>query len=205
MALVRRSILRTFAVTVDLADFVGYVRPENPKAAYTLIGFSAGGAFTLRIAGGKYGNLFDRYIAIAPALIYPKGVARPGNGGWATVSLPRIVGLTVLDHIGIHRFDGLSAVNYAAPPDDFFTRTYSYRLAMNFSPGLDYLSALKHVKKPVTVIDGAEDEEFYADKYAALLKPVKPDIDIEIVPGVGHIGGMNAPAMLEAVRRLFAG
>lgn len=79
--------------------------------------------------------------------------------------------------MGIHRFDGLSAVNYAAPPDDdFFTRTYSYRLAMNFSPGLDYLSALRRVKKPVTVIDGAEDEEFYADKYATLLKPVKPDI-----------------------------
>jgi hypothetical protein len=48
-----------------------------------------------------------------------------------------------------------------------------------------------------------EDEEFYADKYAALLKPVKPDIDVKIVPGVAHIGAMNAPAMLEAVRRAF--
>jgi predicted alpha/beta superfamily hydrolase len=84
----------------DLADFIAEIRPTHPNV-YTLIGFSAGGGFTLRIASGKYGNLFDRYIAIAPALIYPKGIARPGNGGWATVSLPRIVGLTVLDHIGI--------------------------------------------------------------------------------------------------------
>jgi non-heme chloroperoxidase len=139
----------------DLAAFMAQIGAAHPNAAHTLIGFSAGGAFVLRIAGGRYGNSFDSYIAIAPALIYPKGVARPGNGGWATVSLPRIMGLAVLDHIGIHRFDGLSAVNYAAlPDDDFFTRTYSYRLAMNFSPGLDYLSALRLVKKPVTVIDG---------------------------------------------------
>jgi len=186
----------------DLADFVAQI-PKHPDAV-TLIGFSAGGAFTLRIAGGRYGDLFDRYIAIAPALIYPKGVARPGNGGWATVSVPRIVGLAVLNRVGIHQFDGLNAVNYAAPADDaFFTRTYSYRLAMNFSPGLDYLSALKHVKKPIMVIDGADDEEFYADKYGPLLKPVNPDIEVEIIPGVGHIGAMNAPAMLEAVQRKF--
>jgi hypothetical protein len=36
---------------------------------------------------------------------------------------------------------------------------------------------------------------------AALLKPVKPDIEVEIVPGVAHIGAMNAPAMLDAVAR----
>lgn len=187
----------------DLADFIGYIHPTNPKAIYTLIGFSAGGAFTLRIAGGKYGNLFDRYIAIAPALVYPRGVARPNNGGWAAVSVLRIAGLIVLNHIGIHWFDGLNAVTYAAPANEWFTRTYSYRLVMNFSPGLDYLSALKRVKAPVTVIDGAYDEEFYAEGYAPLLRPVKRDIDIEIIPGVGHIGAMNAPAMLEAVGRIF--
>jgi len=47
------------------------------------------------------------------------------------------------------------------------------------------------------------DEQFYAEGYAPLLKPVKPDIDIEIVPSVGHMGAMNSPAMLEAVRRTF--
>ena len=92
----------------DLADFVAHVRRVHPHAIWTLAGFSAGGAWALRIAGGPYGNLFDRYIAIAPALIFPKGVARPGNGRWATVSVPRIGGLIVLNYIGIHGFDGLN-------------------------------------------------------------------------------------------------
>jgi alpha-beta hydrolase superfamily lysophospholipase len=50
----------------DLADFKRYVRPAHQNAVYTLAGFSAGGAFALRIPGGRYGDLFDRYIAIAP-------------------------------------------------------------------------------------------------------------------------------------------
>ena len=188
----------------DVADFVRYIRPLHSNAAYTLAGFSAGGALTLRIASGPYGNLFDRFIAVAPALVYPKGVARPNNGGWATVAVPRIAALIVLNQLGVHRLDGLTAVNYAAPPDDaFFTRTYSYRLAMNFSPGLNYLTALRHATKPIVVIAGADDEEFYADRYAALLKPVNRDIVIELVPGVGHRDAMSARPLLESVSRTF--
>ena len=44
----------------DLADFVSTIKPQHPGATFTLIGFSAGGGFTLRIAGGGYGALFDR-------------------------------------------------------------------------------------------------------------------------------------------------
>jgi len=188
----------------DLADFKRYVRPAHQNAEYTLAGFSAGGAFTLRIAGGRYGDLFDRYIAIAPALTYPRGVARPNSGVWASVSVRRIAGLMVLNWFGIHRFDGLTVTRFAAPPDDaFFTSAYSYRLTMNFSPGLNYLSFLARVKKPVAVIAGADDEQFYSDRYDSLLKPVKPDIQIEIVPGVGHAGAIVAPAMLETVKRVF--
>ena len=188
----------------DVADFIHCLRPARTAMVYTLAGFSAGGAFTLRVAGGRYGNLFDRYIAIAPALVVPNGVARPSNDPWATISLPRIAGLMVLNGVGIHRFDSLDVVQYAAPHDDpFFTRAYSYRLAMNFSPGLAYLSALRRVKKPITVIAGADDDQFYADRYAALLKPAKPDIAIEIVPGVGHAGATGAPAMLKEVVRVF--
>lgn len=188
----------------DLADFVRFLRPAHPNAVYTLAGFSAGGAFALRIAGGRYGDLFDRYIAISPALTYPNGVARPNSGGWVTASVRRIAGVMVLNWLGIHHFDGLKVVGFAAPPDDpFFTTAYSYRLAMNFSPGLDYLSALAHVKKPIAVIAGADDEQFYSDRYAPLLRPVKPDIAISIVPGVGHVGATVAQPMLKTVAQVF--
>src|SRR6201996_7674521 len=79
----------------DIADLAMLVRKEHRHAKLTLIGFSGGGALTIRIAGGKYGALFDRYILIDPAIVYPSPIARPGTGGWATPFVPRIAGLFV--------------------------------------------------------------------------------------------------------------
>lgn len=93
----------------DLADLIAAIRPDHPNSAITLIGFSGGGAFTIRIAGGPYGNLFNRFIVIDPAIVYPSPLARPNAGGWATPYIPRIVALMALNKIGIHRFDGLES------------------------------------------------------------------------------------------------
>ena len=65
----------------DLADLVRSIRVPYPNARLTLIGFSGGGAFVIRIAGGPYGALFDRYIVIDPAIVYPSPIARPNAGG----------------------------------------------------------------------------------------------------------------------------
>src|ERR1700730_843492 len=59
----------------DLVDFVATIRPEHANAEITLIGFSGGGAFTIRIAGGPHGDLFNRYIVIDPAIVYPSALA----------------------------------------------------------------------------------------------------------------------------------
>jgi len=99
----------------DLVDLIATIRPEHANAALTLIGFSGGGAFTIRIAGGPHGDLFNRYIVIAPAIVYPSPLARPNAGGWATPYVPRIVGLIVLNKMGIHWFDGLDAIVFAIP------------------------------------------------------------------------------------------
>src|SRR5580700_5917341 len=100
----------------DLVDFVAAIRPAHAKAGMTLIGFSGGGAFTIRIAGGPHGDLFNRYIVIDPAIVYPSARARPNAGGWAMPYIPRIVGLIVLNKIGIHWFDGVDAIVFAIPP-----------------------------------------------------------------------------------------
>lgn len=51
------------------------------------------------------------------------------------------------------------------------------------------------------MIAGADDEEFYAERYAALLETVNPNIVIELVPGVGHRDAMSARPLLESVSR----
>jgi non-heme chloroperoxidase len=53
----------------DLADLSATIRSEHASATITLIGFSGGGAFAIRVAGGRYGDLFDRYILIDPAIV----------------------------------------------------------------------------------------------------------------------------------------
>ncbi len=187
----------------DLADLVATIRPAHAHATLTLIGFSGGGAFTIRIAGGPYGNLFDRYIVIDPAIVYPSPLARPNAGGWATPYLPRIVSLIILDKIGIHWFDGLDAIVFAIPPgNQNLTGVYSFRLAMNLGSN-GYFAALQRTKKPMALIAGANDDQFYADRYAPLLQPAKPDLTVELVPGLDHVDMLMKPAAFASLRRTF--
>lgn len=187
----------------DLADFVATLRADYANAAITLIGFSAGGAFTIRVAGGPYGSLFDRCIVIDPAIVYPSPLARPNAGGWATPYLPRIVGLIILNKVGIHRFDGLEAIVFANPPGNpNLTGAYSFRLAMNLGSS-DYFGALARTKKPMALIAGGNDDQFYADRYAPTLQPAKPDLTVELVPDLDHVDMLMKPAALVALRRAF--
>ena len=187
----------------DLADLIATIRPEHANAALTLIGFSAGGAFTIRIAGGPHGDLFNRYIVISPAIVYPSPLARPNAGGWATPYLPRIVGLIILNKIGIHWFDGLDAIVFAIPPGNAnLTGVYSFRLAMNLGSS-DFFGALGRTKKPMALIAGGNDDQFYADRYAPTLQPAKRDLTVELVPGLDHVDMLMKPAALAALRRTF--
>ena len=187
----------------DLADFIGMIHPEHASATVTLIGFSGGGAFTIRIAGGIHGDLFNRYVLIDPAIVWPSRLARPNAGGWATPYLPRIIGLVILNKFGIRWFNGLDAIVFAVPPNlENVTRVYSFRLAMNLNSG-DYFGALERTKKPMALIAGGNDDQFYADRYASALQPAKPDLTVELVPGLDHIDMLMKPAALMALRRTF--
>ncbi|HUB84240.1 MAG TPA: alpha/beta fold hydrolase [Rhizomicrobium sp.] len=187
----------------DIADLALLARRQHPGAKLTLIGFSGGGALTIRIAGGKYGALFDRFILIDPAIVYPSPIARPNAGGWATPYVPRIVGLTILNAFGIHAFDGLTAIVFAVPPNrPNMTRAYSFRLAMNLNSA-GYFRALQHTKKPMALIAGADDDQFYAGKYAPAFLPAKPDLIVRMVPDMDHVDMITKPAALVALRQTF--
>lgn len=189
----------------DIADLATLARKHHPHAKLTLIGFSGGGALTIRIAGGKYGAMFDRYILIDPAIVTPSPIAKPNAGGWATPFVPRIVGLSILDSIGIHSFDGLTAIVFAVPPKrPNMTRAYSFRLAMNLNSA-GYFRALQRTKKPMALIAGADDDQFYAGKYAPAFTPAKPDLIVRMVPGMDHLDMITKPAALAALRETFDG
>jgi non-heme chloroperoxidase len=188
----------------DLADLVAVLRPLHRDAGFTLIGFSSGGGFVLRAIAGRDETLFDRFIMISPALPPGTPTIRPRTGGWASVAVPRIIALVILNRVGIDWFDGLPVVAFATSPKaQNLTSVYSFRLARSFAAPPDYLAALGRSAKPAALLVGGDDELFYADRFEPLLKPARPDLRMTMVPGIGHIGMTVAPAGIAAVRQAF--
>jgi pimeloyl-ACP methyl ester carboxylesterase len=188
----------------DLADFVAVLRPLHPDASYSLIGFSSGGGFVLRAIASPEASLFDRFIMISPVLPHGAPTLRPNNGGWVSLALPRVIGLAILNRIGIDWFNGLPIIAFATSPTATnLTSVYSFRLAIDFGAPDDYLAALGGSTKPAALLIGGDDELFYPDRFAPLLKPVRSDLQITIVPGVGHIGMTVTPEGIAAVRKSF--
>ncbi len=188
----------------DLADFVAVLRPLHPAAGYSLIGFSSGGGFVLRVIARPEASLFDRFIMVSPVLPHGAPTLRPNTGGWVSLALPRIIALTILNQMGIDWFNGLPIIAFAtAPKATNLTSVYSFRLALDFGASNDYLAALGANTKPAALLIGSADELFYPDRFAPLFKPVRSDLQITIVPGVGHIGMTLAPEGIAAVRKSF--
>jgi non-heme chloroperoxidase len=188
----------------DLADFVAVLRPRHPNASMSLIGFSSGGGFVLRVISTADEKLFNRFIMISPALPQSAPTVRPDTGGWVAVAKPRIIALVMLNRLGVHRFNGLPIVAFATSPKArHLTSVYSFRLAVDFGAPPDYLAALGRSTKPAALLIGGSDELFFPDRFAPLLQPVRPDLQITTVPGVGHIGMTVTPQGIAAVRKSF--
>lgn len=184
----------------DIADLVAIIKQRHPGARLALVGFSAGGGFTLRVAGGTYGTLFEHYVLLAPFLGHQAPTNQPGNGGWAAAYVPRIIAISMLNSVGIHWFDGLPVIAFARRPDPMEPLpTYSFRLQANFRPSPDYRVDLRDAVRPISVLIGAADDEMIAAAYAPAIHAVRPDVAVAVLPSLGHIELTTAPAAIEAI------
>lgn len=187
----------------DLADFIKTLGPRAAGQTRTLLGFSSGGGFALRFAGGANGGLFDRLILVSPLFPHDAPTVRPNAGGWVSVAIPRIVALSLLSRLGITAFNGLAVLNMAVDPKRAAqvkqTSVYSFRMLRNFGPGDDYLGDLRRFRGPVSLFVGADDEIFRAEQFGPLLRPVRPDIHLNVLPGVDHMGMTVKSAALGAI------
>jgi len=184
----------------DLADLVGVIRPLHPKAHLILAGHSSGGGFVFRIAVGPVAPLFDRFVLLAPIMPYGAVTYRPNVGGWATPYVGRIIALKILNRLGIRWFNGLTAVAFAVDPHASvpLTAAYSYRMLTDFAAPPDALARLAAVRQPLSIVIGADDELFYADRYAPLIHDARPDVPVTLVAGINHMGMVTDPRALIA-------
>jgi alpha-beta hydrolase superfamily lysophospholipase len=185
----------------DLVDLMAVIRHDHPQAGVALVGHSSGGGFVLRTAEGPHTELFSRYVLLAPALHYGASTWRPDAGGWAAPFVPRIVGLNVLDRLGIHWSQHLPVVAFAVDPrvPVRLAPTYSLVMQRNFSAPNDDLARFGQIRAPVALLVGAQDEIFYADRYATVLGPLRPATTFQVVPDVDHMGLITRPDAIAAI------
>lgn len=185
----------------DLADLVKGAGLDKPGVHRTLIGFSSGGGFTLRIAGGKQAGLFNDYIAISPYIGQDSPTNRPNSGGWAGVAVPRVIALSLLNDVGLAWFQDLPAVHFAtdAKPSDRRTPVYSFRLAASLQLSRDWRSVLARITAPTEIVVGADDQLFVADQFKPMLQSVNPRIGVTIMPNETHLGMIANPSAMAAI------
>lgn len=186
----------------DIADFAKLVAREHPGEKRLLIGHSMGGATILRTASlPAYAKNFDGYLALSPLIAPGSAMDRPNQGGWTSVSVPRIVVLSILNSFGISAFDHMTVLAMAVPETDnnLRPRTYSHALLASANLPRKWEPAIAAIKAPTRVLIGVDDELFRAEAYPAELGRVNPAIPVTLLPGIGHMGMVYEPKALEAV------
>ncbi len=185
----------------DMKSFVDTVKPVHPS---TLIGFSSGGGFVLRVAASDMQSAFDHYLLLSPFLGPDAPNYRPGSGGWVSVGVPRIVALMALNKVGIRCWNHLPVTRFALSEQarKLLTPEYDFNLAMNFSVHSDYLNDMGNAKGKVSVMAGDSDEAFYTQELKGMVQRAGKDWPVNLLPGIGHMGLTLDKAALKSVVEL---
>ena len=216
LAEVKAVTLRGHGATPERRGDVDYVGQfEDDLAALLagaagrrriLLGHSSGGGLVVRFAGGDHAGLIDGAVLIAPFLQYDAPTTRPNSGGWAQPLTRRIIGLTMLNNVGIHALDHLTAIQFNMPKvvldgplGEYATTAYSMRLNTSFAPRRDWRGDVAKLPD-FLLIAGAEDEAMVAEAYEPVLSEVTDKGRYLIVEGAAHLDIMDWPEVVEALR-----
>jgi acetyl esterase/lipase len=164
-----------------------------------MLGHSSGGGLAVRFAGGTYGAMLSKVVLLAPFLQYDAPTTRPNAGGWAHPLTRRIIGISMLNKIGITALNGLHIISFAfprkvldGPEGDTATTSYSYRLNASFAPRRNYLRDVAALPE-FCVITGADDNAYAAEAYEPLMSAVNPRGTYHVLPGEGHLDIVRSP------------
>lgn len=171
----------------DLADLIAAYRSEGQKLV--MVGHSSGGGLTIRFAGGAQGGMLDGAVLMAPFLKYNAPTAFDDAGGWAKPLTRRLIGLSMLNSVGITLANGATVMEFNAPDNPVaqtMTTAYSYRLNTSFAPRSDYLADVAKLPKFALIV-GAEDEAFRAEAYEGAMSAATDKGTYAVLDGVSHL------------------
>jgi len=178
----------------DLAVFIAMIQRDHYEKTIILGGHSSGGGLVVRFSGSPYRHLADAYLLLSPFLKYNAPTMRPDSGGWARPYTGRIIGLTLLNNVGIRRFNYLPVIDFNMPEeirDGTETLTYSYRLNTSYAP-FNYKKDLAKISRPLLVVVGQADEAFLPDRFEPTISQyVKAEVTL--LEDVTHMGVVVGP------------
>jgi alpha-beta hydrolase superfamily lysophospholipase len=187
----------------DIADLIAALRKPGQKVV--LLGHSSGGGLVVRFAGGKHGQTIDAAILLAPYLGDNAPTARPNSGGWAQPLMRRIIGLSMLNAVGVKAFNAFTTVKFrfpasvlAGPQGATATRSISFAMMSGYAPRRNFRHDLAALPRTLLIV-GADDEAFIADQYAPLLNATAKNALVQLVPDCGHLGIVNHPVSFSAI------
>jgi len=186
----------------DLADFIAMIQQTYPNARLIVGGHSSGGGLAIRFAGSQYGKQVHAYMLFAPFLKYNAPTMRVNSGGWAQAYTRRIIGLTMLNNVGIHRFDYLPAIAFNMPEefrDGTETLVYSHRLNTAYAPR-DYTKDLTAMTQPILVVAGTADEAFVAAQFEPVFSQYTV-AQVKLLPDLSHMGVVVSPEVRPVVKQ----
>lgn len=187
----------------DLADLIRVIKREQPHASIVMGGHSGGGGTAIRFAGSRYASLVEGYLLLAPAISHkaPINYAQEQSTRMISVGLPRIIGLTILNQLGIHKFNALPVLvkNKSNEGSHGYENTaFSYRLALSRMPRDNYVEDLRALTKPTLLLAGTLDEEFKSEAYGPLFA-LYNKADIRILPDLTHDSLLLSPLVYREI------
>ncbi|KPQ06486.1 MAG: Lysophospholipase [Rhodobacteraceae bacterium HLUCCA12] len=192
----------------DLADLIDQVRAPGQRVV--MLGHSSGGGLVMRFAGGRHGDRLDAAILLAPYLQHDAPTARDTSGGWTRVLTRRIIGLTMLNAIGLTQLNHLTALQFRFPDAvldgpwaETVTRAYSYRMMTGFNPRRDWGADVAALPD-FLLVAGAEDEAFVAQAYEPALSAHSTRGQYRLLPGVGHLDAVDDEGTRAAIAAFLA-
>lgn len=183
----------------DVADVIAAIRREKPNGRLILAGHSMGGGIALQFAQLTDAPPVDGYLLFAPHLgtnapTMPEQnpAAAEMAAAYSQLHVPRLIGLIMLNNVGIKALNHLDTLYFNLPDD--VTHVYSFGATANSSPQ-DYAAALTAVDAPLLVLVGSDDEAFVAGEYPTAVTKYS-DGEVHIINGENHTNIVESTAAM---------
>jgi non-heme chloroperoxidase len=175
----------------DIADLIAELRKQQFHGPIVLGGHSSGGGFVVRFAGGAHAHLVSRFLMSSPVIPTSSTLREGSASGWAQLHMRRLIGLIVLNALGIRGFNALRVIEFNKPArfwDGTETLSYSYRLNVSYHPRARYIADVRKLTHNSAIFIGEHDEAVDAQRLQKLINREAPSTLFNILSNTNHFG-----------------